>query len=320
METAHKRTERIYLKLLLGSLIAIVLLIAICWGGHGIYVRWQERRLVRRAVVAVQKGDDVTASVAARAVLQIKPTSAGAARIMAQLAEKTGNRAALDWRHKVIDAEPHSVEDALALARCALQFNEPAVAEQALAGIDEQGKQEAGYHAVVATLADLKKDNKTAIHEWEQAVQMNPNELNYQLQLGILQLRSSNNDVHAAGKATLNKLRAEPKQAAAATRALINDGVTRRDSGQELTKLAQELQSYPDATIADRLIYLDFLHQLNDPNFTHELSELENRVASNPTDLGALLEWMSRSGMNMVALDYMKTVPGEMLKKWPIPL
>jgi len=117
METAHKRTERIYLKLLLGSLIAIVLLIAICWGGHGIYVRWQERRLVRRAVVAVQKGDDVTASVAARAVLQIKPTSAGAARIMAQLAEKTGNRAALDWRHKVIDAEPHTVEDALALAR-----------------------------------------------------------------------------------------------------------------------------------------------------------------------------------------------------------
>ena len=320
MEVAHKRTERFYLKLLLGCLIGIVLLIAVCWGGHDVYVRWQERRLVRRAVVAIQKGDDITASVAARAVLQIKPTSAGAARIMAQLAEKTGNRAALDWRHKVIDAEPHSVEDALALARSALQFNEPTVAEQALGGIDEKGKQEPGYHAVVATLADLKKDDKTAIREWEQAVQMDPNEPAYQLQLGIVQLRCSNGDEHVAGKALLNKLRADPKQATAATRALINDGVARRESGQELTKLAAELQSYPDATIADRLIYLDFLHQLNDPEFTHALSELEGNVISNPTDLGALLEWMSRSGMNMVALDYIKTVPAEVLKKWPIPL
>jgi hypothetical protein len=320
METSHRRTERVYLKLLFGSVIAIVLVIALIWGSHDLYARWQERRLVRRALVAIQNGDDATASLAARTVLQIKPTSAPAARIIAQLLEKAGNRAALDWRHKVVEVEPRSVDDVLALARCALEFNEPAVAEQALSGIDELGKQQAGYHAVAATLAELKKDDESAIHEWEQAVQLAPGETAYKLQLGTLQLHSADQSRHAAGQATLDKLHEDPKQRTAATRALITDGVARQENSQKLTKLAHDLQGYPDATITDRLIYLDFVHQLGAPEFTSYLTELEASVSSNPVELGALLEWMSRNGLNLLALDYIKNLPSDTLSKWPVPL
>jgi hypothetical protein len=320
MESSHQRTERFYLKLLLWSLIAVILLVALFWGGHDLYARWQEKRLVRRAVAAMQRGDDAAASLAARTVLQIKPSSAAGARIIAELAENGGNRAALDWRHKVVEREPHSVEDALAWARCALQFNEPRVAEQALSGIDEQGRQLAGYHAVAAMLAQTQKDDEKANREWEVAVQMAPDEAAYQLQLGMLQLRSPSQDRHAAGKATLNKLRSDPKQRTAATRALINDGVARQESGHELIKLAQDLQGYPEATINDRLIYLDFIHQLGSPEFTSYLTNLEASVASNPTDLGALLEWMSRNNLNMLALDYLKGIAPDVQEKWPVPL
>lgn len=276
--------------------------------------------MVRRAVVAMQNGDDVTASLAARSVLQIKPKSAPAARIIAQLGEKTGNRAALDWRHKVLEYEPNSVDDELALARCALQFNEPAVAEKALSEINDEGKRQAGYHAVVGALADAKKDNETAIREWEQAVQMAPNESAYQLQLATLELRSANPDRQAAGRATLKKLRDDPKQRAAATRTLINDGVARHENGQELISLARDLQGYPDATISDRLIYLDFIHQVDAPDFTSYLTKFETDVVSKPIELGALLEWMSRNNLNLVALDYIKSIPPDTLKKWPVPL
>ncbi len=320
MESAHGRTERFYLKLLLGSLIGIALLIAVFWGGHDLYVRWQERRLISSAATAMQHGDYATASLAARAVLQIKPSSAAAARIIAQLAEKTGNRAALDWRHKVADLEPHSVEDDLAWARCALQFNEPAVAEQALSRIDEQGKQQAGYHAAAGALAQAKKDDNAADREWELAVQLAPNETAYQLQLATLQLHSANQDQHSTGKATLNKLREDPKQRAAATRALITDGIARQVGGQELVSLARDLQSYPEATISDQLIYLDFLRQLGAPEFTTYLSELEASVTSDPSNLAALLEWMSRSGLNLVGLDYIKGIPSDTLNKWPVPI
>jgi len=320
MEASHRRTEHFYLKLLLWSVVGIVILIAVCWGGRDVYARWQERRLVRRAAVALQHGDDVTASLAARTVLQIKPKSAPAARIIAQVGEKTGNRVALDWRHRVLEAEPNSVDDALALARCALQFNEPAVAQQALSGIREEGKHQAAYHAVAGALADVKKDDETAIHEWEQAVQMAPQQSAYQLQLATLELRSAKPDRQAAGRAMLNKLRDDPAQRAAATRTLINDGIARRQSGQELIKLAYDLQGYPDATTADRLIYLDFIHQVDAPEFTNYLTKFEADVVSKPVELGSLLEWMSRSNLNLVALDYIKSIPADTLKKWPIPL
>src|SRR5947209_18943400 len=216
MEASHRRTERFYLKLLFWSLAAIVLLIAVGWGGHDFYAGWQEKRLTRRALVALQHGDEATASLAARAVLQVKPASVPAARIVAQLAEKSGNRAALDWRRKVVDAEPHSVEDQLALARCALQFNEPTIAKQALSAIEGQGKNQAGYHAVAAALAETKKDDETAIHEWGTAVQLAPDEPAYQLQLGLLQLHSPIPDRYLAGKTALNKLREDPNQRTAA--------------------------------------------------------------------------------------------------------
>ena len=320
METAHRRTERFYLKLLLWMLIGIVLLVAIFWGGHDLYARWQERRLVRTALVAMQRGDDATAGLAARTVLQIKPTSAGAARVIAELGEKSGNRAALDWRHKVVQWEPNSVADALAWARCALQFNELRVAEQALAGIAGQGEQHADYHAVVATLAQEKKESDKAVQEWELAVRMAPDETAYQLQLGKLQVHSANAEWHAAGKEILKKLRNDPKQRAAATRALITEGVARQESGQELISLAHDLQGYSDATIADRLVYLDFIHQLGVPEYTSYLTNLEASVTSKPAELGALLEWMSRNNLNLIALDYLKGVQRETLDQWPVPL
>jgi hypothetical protein len=320
METAHRKTERFYLRLLLGLFVGIVLLIAVFWGGHDLYARWQERRLVRRANVAFQKGDDAAASLAARAVLQIKPNSAPATRVMAELAEKAGNRAALDFRHKVVDLDPHSVEDALAWARSALQFNEPALAEQALSGIDEAGRQQAGFHAVAGALAQIKKDDATANREWQLAVQLDPSDTTYQRRLGELQLQSANRDQHDAGKTTLTKLRDDPKQRAAATRALIADAAARHAGNQELLALARDLQSYPEATNGDRLNYLDFLHQIDSSEFASYLSKLEGSVASNPTDLAALLEWMSQNKLNLLALDYIKGIPAETLNKWPVPI
>jgi hypothetical protein len=320
MEVSHQRKERFYLKLLFGTLIAIFLLIGLFWTGHDLYARWQEKRLVRRAVYAIQHGDDATASLAARTVLQIKPASAPAARIVAELAEKAGNRVALDWRHKLVDLEPDSVDDALAWARCALQFGDIAIAKRALGKIDEPGRRRAGYHAVSALLAQAEKHDDKAESEWAQAVEIEPNEKAYQLQLGILRLRAKEEDRHAAGKAMLMTLRDDPKQRLAATHALINDGIARHANTQELIDLARDLQSYPEATVSERLIFLDFLHQAQLPQFSAYLTELETNVAARPADLAAVLEWMSQSNLNLLALDFIKSLPRDTLEKWPVLL
>jgi hypothetical protein len=320
MEISHQRKERFYLKLLFGALIGIVLLIGAIWGGRDLYAHWQEKRLVRRAVGAMQRGDDVAASLAARTALEIQPSSAGAARVMAEISERLDNRAALGWRRKVVAAEPNSIDDVLAWARCALQFGDISIAEKALAGVNEEGKQRAGYHAVNALLAQARKEDDKAEAEWAQAVQLDPNEKSYQLKLGILRVRAKEEDRHATGKTMLVALRDDPKQRLAATRALIDAGIARHESNQELIGLARDLQGYPEATMNDRLIYLDFLRQTGSSEFTGFLTELENKCAEKPGDLAALLEWMSKNKLNLLALDFVKTVPAEKQDTWPVPL
>ena len=160
------------MRLSLGTLLGLILVIAIFWGGHDLYVHWQERRLTQQALDALQRDDDNTASVAARATLELEPSSALAARVMAELAQKAGNRAALNWRHRVADLLPNSIEDKLAWARCAVQFNDVSTAEHALSLVRGTGRQIAEYHAVAALLAQAHGQEDQAESEWTQALQL----------------------------------------------------------------------------------------------------------------------------------------------------
>jgi thioredoxin-like negative regulator of GroEL len=319
LETSVEKTQRTYIKLSLGALIGIIFLIALFWAGHDVYVRWQERRLIRQAVTAFEAHDIRNASLAARTVLQMKPTSAAAARMMAQVAERVGDRAALEWRRKVVQVDPQSIEDVLAWARCALQFNDIGTAERALAQIDTSGKQTAGYHAVAGLLAQAQRQNEKAEAEWSEAVRLAPNEKAYQLQLGITRLRARDIARRDEGVAMLQSLRQDPVQRAPATRALITEGIARRDKPQVLLDLARELQSYPEAILNDRILFLDLLHQLQDPKFSSYLSELEKSTSTSPFQLSTLLSWMSQHNLNLVALDFIKNLPREIMEKWPVP-
>src|SRR5438874_11503705 len=73
IEISHHRAERLFLKLTLGGVFAIVLLIALIWGGYKTYVQWQEKRLIRQAEFALQRGDGRMAILATRSVLALKP-------------------------------------------------------------------------------------------------------------------------------------------------------------------------------------------------------------------------------------------------------
>lgn len=319
MEKSVERTQRTFIRLLLGSLLAIVFLIAAIWGGRDLYYRWQERRLVRRAYVDIGHGDVRDASLAARTILEMNPSSASASRIMAELTERAGDRAALDWRRKVAQIDPHSVDDAFALVRCAVRFNEIDIGERALQAVDENGLNTAPYHEAAALVAQAKHQDDKAETEWTEALRLKPGDAAFQLQLGILRARSKDPERRASGEELLNGLRSDPAQRRAATRALIDSGMAHKADPQKLLALARELQAYPEATLSDRFIYLDFLRGLQDPQFSAYLTEQEKSAADEPSSLAALLSWMSKNNLNLLALDYAKTLPPESLRKWPAP-
>jgi Flp pilus assembly protein TadD len=320
VEQTVERTQRTFIKLFLIVLGVVIFLASIIWGGRDLYVQWQEKRLVRRATAELQRGNDREASLAARTILEINASSSAAARIMAQLAERRGERSALDWRRKVAQEEPQSVSDALALARCALHFNDLATARHTLDAVDENGRNTAEFHGACAVLAQKMKEDEKAEEEWSEAIRLAPQDSSYRLQLATLRLRSKRPERRKSGEEMLNELRADPTQRVPATRALIMNGAAQHIGNDVMLTMAQELQAYPEATFNDRILYLDILRQLRSPEFTKWLTSFEQDADSDPVKLTALISWMATNELSLVAIDFVRSLPPEALAKWPVPI
>lgn len=320
MEKSVERTQRTYIRIVLGVLIGFILFVFLCWGGCHLYSVVESRHVTRRAAAYLGAGDLRQAALSARRALQLDPASVEAMRILAQVAEAARDRSALDWRRKALELNTRSTEDALALAACALQFNDLSTAETTLAHLSDDARQTAGFHAVAAQLADAKKIPTDVESNWAKAVELAPENKSYQLQFGIALLRMDDSAKRKNGRVILEQLRLDEKQRAAATRVLIVDGAARHINAEDLTTLARELQEYPEATFSDRMLYLDVLRQLRDAKFTAYLTTIEKDAASKPADLATLLSWMKTSGMSLLAIDFSKGVPAEAINKWPVPL
>lgn len=297
-----------------------MVLIFACWGARRTYVGWQEKRWIKRAAAYLELGDQRSASLALRAVLQLKPTSVAATRLMADLADRTHEKSNVEWRRRVTALVPNSSADIIAWANSAILNNDFSTADKAMQQVPASGKDLASFHATAALLAQHHSDGKGAETEWEEAVRRAPSDNSYRLQLNLSQLKSSDPARHSAAEHALQELLKEPRQRVFAARALISDGAARRESVSELLDLARNLQAYPEATLADKIVYLDFLHQLNDSGFVSYLTALEKSTQSNPTDRGTLISWMSHNNFNLLALDFSKSAPPEALAKWPVPL
>jgi predicted Zn-dependent protease len=319
LKIAHDQIERKFIKLSLGILVGLILFIVLCWGGWRAYTAWEQRHLVRRAI-GYMSGDNLKeAALCVRRAWQIGP-NADAARIMAQIGERTGDRAAVDWRRQVLQLAPASTEDALALVSSALRFNDLVTAERALSMVNEREHDSAAFHAAAARVAEMKQHPEEAERHWQRAAELAPNDKSHELQLALTRLRSSDPTRRASGRASLENLRKEPSYRAQATRALIGYAVANHESVTAIRDLARELQAYPERLLADRLLYLDVLRQAEDPAFASYLTSVENDVASNPSDLANLLSWMNATGQAALAIDFARGLAAEQVNAWPVPL
>ena len=317
MQSFSAKTERFYIKILLGVFGSLALIVLLSWGGCQAYKTTQERRLVRRAADYLKSGDLKAAALSTRRAVQINPESADAARMMATIAEKSGGRSRLEWRQKVVQLEPGSSADLIALASSAVQLNEIKIAENALASVKESDRQTSDYHAAAARLAEGQGDMARARHSWMKAVELSPDNKSFQLQWARLRIASGEQEEREAGLALLGALRTDPEQRAAASRLLIVDGIRTGDA-TKVRAWAQELRDYPEATFRDRALFLEVLRWLKDPQFVSYLTEIENEAVKDPATLGMLLGWMNANAMSLMAIDFAKTLPAALTTKWPV--
>lgn len=316
LEASLGRTERTFVRLSLGVIGALCLLVAVCWGGHNLYVRWQEHKLMRQAHVAFDKNDLRWAAMAAQRAYAIDPISADACRTLAAIAEKQNSAEAIDWRRRAVALQPESMADRTALVESALRFAQPAIAAEALAQVPQAQQNEVLYHSAAAHLALTKHDFAMAEQHFEMAARLAPNDPRRQLELAECQLRSDDQNKRDAGRALAERVKSDPRVRLDALRVLINDAVHwRRDSDSH--DLAKELDALPAATFADRLAALGILHELKDPDFTAALTRLEGESTQSPEKAAKLVTWMNSQRLALLAIDWSKRLPPEMLGSIP---
>lgn len=315
-EISLQRTERTYVKLSLGIIGALCLIVALSWGGHRFYVRWQEHKLMRQAHLALDKDDLRWAALAAQRAYAVDPSSADACRTLAAIAEKQNSVEALDWRRRVIALLPDSLEDRVALAEAALRFRQPKIAEQALAKVPAAQQNDARYQTSAAHLALTQKDLPAAQKHFEAAARLAPNDPRRQLELAEFRLRSPESAQREAGRKLALQLKENPAVRLEALRILLNAAIQSRDDSGS-AELARELEALPAATLDDRLLALGILRALSDPAFTAGLSRLENESLQSAEKAVKLAHWLNGHGLALLAIHWSKRLPPEIRETVP---
>ncbi len=275
---------------------------------------------MRRAAAYLSGGETRSAFLNAKRAYQTNNKSVEAARLLAEIAEQTGDGSELSWRCRVGELEPASIDDGLALVRAALRANDLAVAEQTLRKMEGSAQQVAAYHAARGRLAEMRQQQPEAEAHWAKAAELAPEEKGFEMQLAITRLGSADEATRQAGREVLERLRADEKLRAAATRSLIIDGDKHHSDPQRLRALAADLQGYPEAAFSDRLLYLEILRQMRDPAHDQYLGELEEAAKARATDAGGLISALNASGNAVEALRYGGTLASEVRAGWPVPL
>ncbi len=319
MEIVGAKHERAVLKIVLWTGGSFLLFILLCVAGFRGYREWESRHSLRRAEAFFSGGDLRLAALSARRSLDLKPENPGAARLMAKIAEQSGDKAALDWRRKVVKYDPASDEARLELAACAIQFKDPATAEQALSDTSEPSRQTSGFWAMKARIAQAQQNKRAAEEFWTKAVSLAPEDNGGKLELALARLALPDAEKRKSALAMLEALRKDPKQRAPALRALIIDGVAHREMAEKILGLSEQLQALPEAAFSDRLNYLDILRQMGHEKYTGYLTELEEASKASPANLATLIAWMNKGRLGSLAIDFANSLPPEKIQAWPVP-
>jgi cytochrome c-type biogenesis protein CcmH/NrfG len=292
LKPPRNKIEHLIVKFLLWGIVPVVFVSIGSVIGLQQYRAWQKRRLVAEADALVNEGDYRRASLDARRILQIDRDNAEACRIMARVSEKAGSRGALDWRRRVMELGKATPHDLILLARVAVEFDDRATMDVALAKLPASAKQTAEYHALMAEIAFAQRDATEMERQLSEAVRLEPANKDYQMKLAAFHLTSPDPELRAKGKQTLAEMQKDPRLRRDATRSLTEDAL-RQNMTLSALELARQLNSFPEKTFADRLLLLTALDAAKDNGFSAWLEEMKTFSADDAERAAALLTWLN---------------------------
>lgn len=302
-------------------LIIILLALAGVAGivGYRYYKGVRQRHLVSQARAFLAKSDFTNAVLSLQRAVQTNPRDADACRLLAGLAEASRSPSALGWRGRVVEINPNSLEDRIALAQTALMMNDLTTATNALGGVDEAGRKTAVYHNLAGATATAGKRFEEAEVHFAEAARLEPGNPSLQLNLAVLQMRRTDTNLVAQARAKLEQLGTNPAVRCDVIRELVRDALRFQRTNTALA-LSQELLQQTNAVFRDRLLRLDVLRQTGNGGLKSALAGFQREATNDLAKIHDLAMWQMASGSTREALSWLETLVLPIQTNQPVAL
>jgi len=317
----YHRQPELRLLIHLSSLVSLLLVVAGLVLLFRPYYRYcMERRDTRLARTYLEQGDWHNAELRAGYALQRNTNNLLACWVMARLTAQAHSPQELFWQQRIATLAP-TVENRLRLADSALRWQNPPspLATQLLGELAAAATTNAEYHTLAARLALSTHRLDEVEGHFATAVELDPTNTSYRLNLAVFQLGMTNQAKHDAANAALENLRTDPALGAIALRNLVANRLAQKDlAGAD--RYSGELQLLPEVTLPDQLQRLGILQELKSGDFLERLADLELAATTNGTMLVELSAWMRANHLLAENLLWLKSLPAKLREQVPVLL
>jgi tetratricopeptide (TPR) repeat protein len=279
--------------------------------GYRSYTVWKCSHLMGLAHQFLAQSDGRNALLCVQQVLRSDPQNLDATRVMAQLTEATRSPSALVWRNRVVELDPHSLADRLALAQTALLLRDYPTATNALEGVAATDRKTAAYHNIAGAVAAAAGQRTQAEAHFVEAVRLEPQNPELQLNLAVVRLHGTNLPAIAEARATLKQIGATATNSflrCQALRELASYAFSRRQADEALLFSKQLLQE-TNSTFGDRLLRLEVLQETRHAEFKPALTAYQLEAAADPGKILELATWQMAKTSPQDALAWLRTLP-----------
>jgi Flp pilus assembly protein TadD len=290
------------------------------YAGYRGYKVWKQNRMMNLAHTFAAKGDGRNMLLSVQQVLRSNPRHLEASRMMAALLEAGRSPGALLWRSRVVELNPKSLDDRLALAQSAMMFREYMVATNALEGVDQAGRKTAAYHNVAGVVAAAANQRAEAEAHFLESARLEPTNPAPQLNLAVVRLHGTNASAMAEARTTLTRISSSsPALRCQALRELVVDSMRSRQTNAALA-LSKDLVQQTNSAFSDYLLRLDVLKGSQNVEFKLALAAFQREAGTNTAKIYELSMWqMTRIGPKDT-LAWLQSLPKNTQTNQPVAL
>jgi hypothetical protein len=292
-------------------LVSCTILLLLGYCGYRAYEVWKQGHWMTLAAQYADKNDTQNELIALKQALQANPRNVEACRMTANLASVAGSPSALTWREKVVELDPGSLNDRLALAEAAMLASDYNTASNALAGVSLADKKTANFLDIAGELSTASGNPGEAEADFAEASRLDPSNPISQFSLAFLELHGTNALDMDEARVNLKRISMNCTNdfvRSQAQRTLVYDALRNQDYNTALS-FSKDLAQQPNASFPDKLVRLQVLKIADSDEYNAALAACQEEASKSTTKLTQMTFWLMEHKQAAQALVWLQSLP-----------